>query len=102
MALKISIDDAEVANWMKYSGLQRGLRASLSRPAVSRGFTPAFQPIKKSFAPALSARFASTDSAKDGKIHQVIGAVVDGTQKLFPASLALERCPGHRHFIEER
>ncbi|KAH7073558.1 alpha-glucan branching enzyme [Paraphoma chrysanthemicola] len=49
--------------------------ASLRRPATVRS---AFQPIKKSFAPALSARFASTESsAKDGKIYQVIGAVVD-------------------------
>ncbi|CAO2648455.1 Nn.00g077220.m01.CDS01 [Neocucurbitaria sp. VM-36] len=59
---------------MLKSGLQRSLRASLRRPAAVRS---AFQPIKKSFAPALSARFASTDASKDGKIHQVIGAVVD-------------------------
>ncbi|KAK7512586.1 alpha-glucan branching enzyme [Phyllosticta citriasiana] len=31
----------------------------------------------KNFAPALAARFASTDTAQGGKIHQVIGAVVD-------------------------
>jgi hypothetical protein len=43
----------------------------MRRPAIRRS---AFQPIKKSFAPALSTRFASTDAAKDGKIHQVIGA----------------------------
>jgi hypothetical protein len=46
-----------------------------SAPAIRRS---AFQ---RSFAPALAARFASTDaaaSAKDGKIYQVIGAVVDG------------------------
>ncbi|KAF2196705.1 alpha-glucan branching enzyme [Delitschia confertaspora ATCC 74209] len=45
-----------------------------------------------SFAPALSARFASTDSAKDGKIHQVIGAVVDvkfDTEQLPPILNAL-------------
>jgi hypothetical protein len=48
-----------------------------SAPAIRRS---AFQ---RSFAPALAARFASTDaaaSAKDGKIYQVIGAVVDGTK----------------------
>jgi F-type H+-transporting ATPase subunit beta len=41
----------------------------------------AFQPIRKNLLPALSTRFASTEaasSAKDGKIHAVIGAVVDG------------------------
>ena len=48
--------------------------ASFARPVTKR----AFQPIKTNFAPSLSARFASTDSAKDGRIHQVIGAVVDG------------------------
>jgi F-type H+-transporting ATPase subunit beta len=46
----------------------------MRRPALYR---PAFQPMKRSFAPALSTRFASTDAAKDGKIHQVIGAIVD-------------------------
>lgn len=52
-----------------FSGFQRSLRATTLR----RGF----QPIRKSFAPAFAARFASTDAAKDGKIHQVIGAVVE-------------------------
>jgi hypothetical protein len=42
----------------------------MRRPAIRRS---AFSPMKKSFAPALSARFASTDATKDGKIHQVIG-----------------------------
>merc|ERR1712032_370082 len=60
---------------MLKSGFQRSLlRASLRRPATVQR---AFQPIKKSFAPALAARFASTDAQRDGKIHQVIGAVVD-------------------------
>jgi F-type H+-transporting ATPase subunit beta len=44
----------------------------MRRPAIRRS---AFSPIKKSFAPALSTRFASTDATKDGKIHQVIGAI---------------------------
>lgn len=77
-----SIEDETDSNSMKNSGFQRSLRASFRRPATVQR---AFQPIKKSFAPALSARFASTDSAKDGKIHQVIGAVVDGTRKTFPS-----------------
>ncbi|KAH4041249.1 ATP synthase subunit beta [Parastagonospora nodorum] len=57
---------------MLKSGILRA-SASLRRPATVRS---AFQPIKKTFAPNL-ARYASTDAAKDGKIHQVIGAVVD-------------------------
>ncbi|EMD87483.1 hypothetical protein COCC4DRAFT_192700 [Bipolaris maydis ATCC 48331] len=59
---------------MLKSGIQQALRASMRRPAIRRS---AFQPMKKSFAPALSTRFASTDAVKEGKIHQVIGAVVD-------------------------
>ena len=35
--------------------------------------------MRNNFAPVVGARFAST--AGDGKIHQVIGAVVDGTRK---------------------
>ncbi|KAH8716978.1 P-loop containing nucleoside triphosphate hydrolase protein [Phaeosphaeriaceae sp. PMI808] len=58
---------------MLKSGILRA-SASLRRPATVRS---AFQPIRKNIAPALSARFASTDAAKDGKIYQVIGAVVD-------------------------
>ncbi|RYN37834.1 ATP synthase subunit beta [Alternaria arborescens] len=59
---------------MLKSGIQQALRASMRRPAIRRS---AFSPMKKSFAPALSTRFASTDATKDGKIHQVIGAIVD-------------------------
>ncbi|KAE8858771.1 hypothetical protein PTNB73_08251 [Pyrenophora teres f. teres] len=59
---------------MLKSGIQQALRASMRRPAIRRS---AFQPLKKSFAPALSTRFASTDASKDGKIHAVIGAIVD-------------------------
>jgi hypothetical protein len=33
---------------------------------------------------ASAARFASSDSALHGKIHQVIGAVVDGRREFFP------------------
>ena len=61
-----------------YSGLARSfLRPSAYvRPTAARR---AFQPIKNNLAPALGARFASTD-VREGKIHQVIGAVVDGKQ----------------------
>ena len=63
------------------SGILRA-SASLRRPATVRS---AFQPIKKSFAPALSARLASTDasSAKDGKIYQVIGKDLPASPKNF-------------------
>jgi hypothetical protein len=83
------------------SGILRA-SASLRRPATARS---AFQPIiKKNFAPALSARFASTDSAKDGKIYQVIGAVVDGGSsvvtknfsELAAMKLHLSHCGLHR------
>lgn len=61
-----------------FSGLARSfLRPSAYvRPTAARR---AFQPIKSNLAPALGARFASGD-ARDGKVHQVIGAVVDGKQ----------------------
>lgn len=64
-----------------HSGIARSLRASARRPATLQR---AFQPIKPSFAPALSQRFASTASNTDGRVHQVIGAVVDGMRKPFP------------------
>ncbi|THV71200.1 ATP synthase F1, beta subunit, partial [Aureobasidium pullulans] len=57
-----------------HSGIARSLRASARRPATLQR---AFQPIKPSFAPALNQRFASTASNTDGRVHQVIGAVVD-------------------------
>ncbi|KAJ5243070.1 uncharacterized protein N7469_001397 [Penicillium citrinum] len=57
------------------SGLARTFgRAAYARPTpVAR----AFQPLRSSALPALSARFASSDVAQSGKVHQVIGAVVD-------------------------
>lgn len=66
-------------------------RAAGVRPALNLS-RPAFQPIKKNFAPAVCTRLASTStSAKDGRIHTVIGAVVDGTLRkilfLFPRLL---------------
>jgi F-type H+-transporting ATPase subunit beta len=58
------------------SGLARTLgRSAFARPQSTRR---AFEPLRKHALPAVAARFASSDSAKQGKIHQVIGAVVDG------------------------
>ncbi|KAK0943129.1 atp2, beta subunit of the F1 sector of mitochondrial F1F0 ATP synthase [Friedmanniomyces endolithicus] len=58
---------------MLKNGIARSLRASAyARPAFQRAFQP------KVVLPAISQRFASTEGgAKEGKIHQVIGAVVD-------------------------
>lgn len=53
----------------KHSGLARSLgRAAFARPSLAR----------RSLVPSLGARFASSSTAGVGKIHQVIGAVVDG------------------------
>jgi hypothetical protein len=67
------------------SGISRSLRAA-TRPSIRPRAA-----IKQNFLPAFSARFASTDSAKDGKIHQVIGAVVDGIEiSPYQLSMALK------------
>ena len=59
-----------------HSGIARSLRASaFRRPATLQR---AFQPIKPSFAPALSQRFASTDAS-------------NGTRKPFPHDAGFER-----------
>ena len=59
------------------SGLARTLgRSAFARPQAS---TRAFLPLRKHALPAIATRFASSDASKTGKIHQVIGAVVDGT-----------------------
>lgn len=50
------------------------IQLSLSDIFSARAVPPS---IKKNFAPALCARFASTDSARVGKIHQVIGREYD-------------------------
>ena len=72
-ALGASMAQADLGD----SGLARTLRASaFARPTTARR---AFQPTKSNFTPALGARFAS--GVGDGKIHQVIGAVVDGKPK---------------------
>jgi hypothetical protein len=58
--------------------------------AAQRAFRPALSTGMK----VAAARYASSDSPLQGKIHQVIGAVVDGTRKFFPhgnrARLSLE------------
>ncbi|MCJ1442165.1 MAG: atp2, beta subunit of the F1 sector of mitochondrial F1F0 ATP synthase [Stictis urceolatum] len=71
------------------SGVARSLRTAAFRPTAA---ARTFAPLKKNFAPALSARFASS-KAQDGAIHQVIGAVVDvkfPTDVLPPILNALE------------
>ena len=68
------------------SGLARTLgRSAFARPQATRR---AFEPLRKNALPAIAARFASSDSAKNGKIHQVIGAVVDGTD--IPCRVVME------------
>jgi F-type H+-transporting ATPase subunit beta len=58
------------------SGIARTLgKSAFARPAVTRR---AFEPLRKQAFPILSQRWASTDNTNVGKIHQVIGAVVDG------------------------
>ncbi|KAK5697663.1 atp2, beta subunit of the F1 sector of mitochondrial F1F0 ATP synthase [Elasticomyces elasticus] len=57
---------------MLKNGIARSLRASaFRRPAFQKAFQP------KVVVPAISQRYASTGGAIEGKIHQVIGAVVD-------------------------
>ncbi|KAK3627443.1 atp2, beta subunit of the F1 sector of mitochondrial F1F0 ATP synthase [Elasticomyces elasticus] len=57
---------------MLKNGIARSLRASaFRRPAFQKAFQP------KVVVPAISQRYASTGGAIEGRIHQVIGAVVD-------------------------
>jgi F-type H+-transporting ATPase subunit beta len=55
-----------------------------ARPAITRS---SIQPLRSQVAPAFAQptvrRWQSTESGKHGKIHQVIGAVVDG-KKISP------------------
>ena len=61
--------DPNADDFSSHSGVARSLRAAALRPAA-----PAVRP----FAPAVQ-RLASTQASQnDGKVHQVIGAVVDG------------------------
>lgn len=63
--------------WWNDSGVTRVLGRSAIRPTATRR---AFEPLRKQAVPAVTTRFASTEAQPvgDGKIHQVIGAVVDG------------------------
>lgn len=71
------------------SGLARTLRTSAFRqPLAARH---AFRPVKQNLAPAFASRFASTETTKTGKVHQVIGAVVDGMQILSPFNQQLQQ-----------
>lgn len=73
--LQLTGVDAKILIRLDSSGLARTLgNSAFPRSTAARR---AFQPLKNNLAPALGARLAST-SALDGKIHQVIGAVVDG------------------------
>jgi len=74
--------------------------------ALFRGARPSFAPraIRPSFAPALSTRFASTDAAQKGKVHTVIGAVVDvkfPSDTLPPILNALETQNGGQKLVLE-
>ena len=64
-----------------YSGLAR-VAARSARPTFARTSIPSLaNKAAPAFAAPLQQRWASAEvSAKDGKIHQVIGAVVDGTK----------------------
>ena len=69
--------DPNADDFSSHSGVARSLRAAALRPAA-----PAVRP----FAPAVQ-RFASTQTSQnDGKVHQVIGAVVDGTSTALSAA----------------
>ena len=59
------IDDRTPADPMKCSQFQRSFRSVKPTQAAR-----AFAPIQKH-----AVRFASTDAARDGKIHQVIGTM---------------------------
>lgn len=66
-----------------HSGVARSLgRSAFARPSITRR---AFEPLQRQALPAIAQRWASTEAANDGKIHQVIGAVVDG-MKILPSS----------------
>ncbi|KAL8880228.1 MAG: hypothetical protein Q9192_008062, partial [Flavoplaca navasiana] len=83
-------------------GLTRSfLRPSASvRPIATRR---TFQPIRSNLPTALGARCASSD-ARDGKVHQVIGAVVDvkfDSEQLPPILNALQTDNGGQKLVLE-
>jgi len=60
---------------MLKSGVARSLgKSAFARPSFTRR---AVEPLRRHGVPAIAQRWASTDTAGNGKIHQVIGAVVD-------------------------
>lgn len=63
------------------SGIVRTLRSTSGFPRATAARC-AIPTSRSGFAPALGVRLATT-SALEGKIHQVIGAVVDGTRAEF-------------------
>jgi hypothetical protein len=67
------------------TGLNSGVARSLGKSAFARpSFTRrAVEPLRRHGVPAIAQRWASTETAGNGKIHQVIGAVVDGMKKSF-------------------
>ncbi|TVY93512.1 ATP synthase subunit beta, mitochondrial [Lachnellula willkommii] len=79
-------------------------RSALAKQAFRAGGA-AFRPaVSSNVLRASAARFASTDSALKGKIHQVIGAIVDvkfDTDKLPPILNALETTNGGQKLILE-
>jgi hypothetical protein len=63
------------------SGLARSV-GRFARPGATASTSFRRPQFAKQFVPAIGARLASTASAKEGKIHQVIGAIVDGKLNL--------------------
>ncbi|RMZ77969.1 hypothetical protein DV738_g4150, partial [Chaetothyriales sp. CBS 135597] len=91
------------ANMLK-TGFARALGKS-ARPSFARSSVPS---LSKKAAPAVTAnlqrRWASTEAAKEGKIHQVIGAVVDvkfDSDELPPILNALETDNGGNKLVLE-
>jgi hypothetical protein len=72
------IGSIEITRLIGYSGLRI---AQAARPSLAAASQRAFRPVASNGLKVSSARFASSDDAKHGKIHQVIGAVVDGRRK---------------------
>ncbi|KAJ9644261.1 atp2, beta subunit of the F1 sector of mitochondrial F1F0 ATP synthase [Knufia peltigerae] len=76
---------------MLKSGIARSLgKSAFARPSFTRR---AFEPLRRQGVPSIAQRWASTETAGDGKIHQVIGAVVDvkfDGERLPPILNALE------------
>ncbi|KAI9748605.1 MAG: atp2, beta subunit of the F1 sector of mitochondrial F1F0 ATP synthase [Lichina confinis] len=88
---------------MMKSGVARCLHQTraITRP---RAFQSAFRPLQQNAVPSLAARWQSTEAARKGKVHQVIGAVVDvkfDTEQLPPILNALETDNGGNKLVME-